>query len=139
MGEQGNISKDSVTGVWSGVYSYPRDLEPGEFTATLLDFGGTISGMIHEPDVWDHSEGGGLLYADVSGRRRGFHIEFAKSYIGVGDWAHTVHYAGTLSSDGLEIEGTWEIPGHWSGRFLMIRATREAAEARLAAADVVER
>lgn len=138
MGEQGNISRDTVTGVWNGVYSYPSDLEPGEFTATLLQFGEALSGTIHEPDVWDHS-GGGLLYADVSGRCVSGQVEFAKSYIGVGDWAHTVHYAGELSDDGLEIEGTWSIPGHWSGRFLMIRAGRDTAEARLMAEAEIER
>lgn len=138
MSEQTYTIRDGLTGVWNGVYSYPEDLEPGEFTATLLQFGRSLSGTIHEPDVWDHSDGG-LLYADVSGRCDGDRVEFAKSYIGVGDWAHTVHYAGTLTDDGLEIEGVWDIPGHWSGRFLMIRAGRDTAEARLVGAEAIER
>jgi len=28
-----------------------------------------------------------------------------------------------LRRDGTEIEGNWSILGHWSGKFLMIRAT----------------
>lgn len=138
MSAQSDINGDSLTGVWNGVYSYPDDMEPGEFTATLLQFGQTVSGSIHEPDLWDCSDTG-LLFAEVSGRREGSRIEFAKTYDGAGGWSHTVLYAGELSPDGLEIEGVWDIPGHVAGRFLMMRAGREAAQQELAATDAIER
>ena len=138
MSEQTHTSRDSLTGVWNGQFSYSDALQPGEFTATLLDFGGVLSGAIHEPDQWARAEGG-LLYAEVSGRRVGSTVEFAKTYDGAGGWTHTVNYSGELSADGLEIEGGWDIPGEWSGRFLMIRAGRDRAGVELVAADTIAR
>jgi len=129
MTKRTNDTNDSLTGVWNGLYMYPLALAPGAFTATLLDFGAVLSGTIHEPDVHGVTDAG-LLYAEVSGRRAGARVEFAKTYDGAGDWTHTVHYRGDLSSDGQEIEGTWTIPGDWSGRFLMIRAGREVTAER---------
>jgi hypothetical protein len=34
----------------------------------------------------------------------------------------TAHFAEDLSANAKEIEGSWQIPGGWSGRFLMIRS-----------------
>ena len=130
-------NRDSLTGVWSGFFSYPGAFEPGQFTATLLDFGGVLSGTTHEPDAFGDSDEG-VLYAEISGRRNGAAVEFAKTYDGSGDWDHTVRYEGELSPDGLEIEGTWSIPGAWSGTFLMIRGQREdTAERALMAAEEI--
>jgi hypothetical protein len=40
----------------------------------------------------------------------------------------TPHYQGTVQPGGDEIEGTWHIPGDWSGTFLMVRARMAKAE-----------
>ena len=32
-----------------------------------------------------------------------------------------VQYSGAVRDEGLEIAGTWTVPGSWSGTFLMIR------------------
>lgn len=127
--------QDSLTGVWNGLYTYPASLEPGAFTATLLQFGSTLSGTVHEPDLFGDTDAG-LLYAEISGSKKDTAVEFAKTYDGTGGWEHTVFYAGVLSDDGLEIEGTWTIPEVWQGRFLMIRSGPEVtAERRTAFHD----
>lgn len=114
---------DHLTGVWQGLYMYPMALEPGSFTATIIDIGGALSGSIHEM-----SNGDGLppraLNASVDGLRQGTSVQFVKQYDGRAgpDWGHAVLYNGLLSSDRSEIEGVWDIPGVWSGRFLMVRS-----------------
>jgi hypothetical protein len=51
-----------------------------------------------------------------------------KTYDGSGGWSHAVRYAGVLTDDHSEIEGTWTLPGGWSGRFLMVRSTGRSVE-----------
>lgn len=116
------MSERSLTGVWHGLFSYPAMLEPGGFVATLLQTGAAFSGATHEPDLYGDSPEG-TLFAAIDGVRRGSEISFTKSYDPASGWNHEVYYAGVLSADGDEIEGTWTIPGVWSGRFLMIRST----------------
>ena len=74
---------------------------------------------------------GDTLHATLTGWRGGRRVEFRKAYLGLGPqhgYHGPIRYAGTLSADGGEIEGPWEILG-WSGRFLMVRAGRKIAEA----------
>lgn len=124
-GQEIDTGRKPLTGVWNGMYSYPALLDPVCFVATLIDAGVTFSGSIHE--TCDTGEGvQATLLALLSGSCAGHSVTFAKDYDGSGGWTHTVHYEGTLSSDGTEIEGRWHVPGAMSGKFLMIRNTSKA-------------
>jgi hypothetical protein len=113
--------KHSLTGVWHGLYSYPRYLEPVYFVATLIHGGTLFSGSIHEADIG--RTGAPLSYfAYVSGNKHENAITFTKTYDGSGGRDHAVHYDGMINGDATEIEGTWSIEGDWGGRFLMIRS-----------------
>ena len=129
----GSESEHDLSGHWHGFYNMPVDEPPTPFEADILDTGGLLSGEISEdgdtPDCY-----GMTLHAVIHGQRSGTRVSFTKRY----DYLQRAHYAidyeGTLASDGDEIEGTWTIPGVWSGTFLMVRARREeAAEERRAA------
>jgi len=108
----------SLTGMWNGLYSYPRALPPVSFTAILIESGASISGTTHEPG--DSIGVGGTAYATVFGRRTASTVDFTKVYDSGS--AHSVRYDGRINEDATEIEGRWQIPGVWSGKFLMIRA-----------------
>jgi hypothetical protein len=122
----------SLTGLWSGLYSYPAHLRPVFFVATLISHGTGFSGLVQEaPESVPGtpvSVGASLQGMQVLGR-----VEFTKTYDGTGGWRHAVLYAGRLSADRTEIEGLWRIPGSWGGRFLMMRGERSGeAEMRRA-------
>jgi hypothetical protein len=115
------MAKQALTGVWHGLYSYPRYSEPVYFMATLIEAGKHLSGSTHE--AVQGSRGSPLtVYAMLDGVQDENAVSFTKLYDGSGGWKHKVLYSGTLSADRLEIEGEWHIPGDWSGRFLMIRS-----------------
>ena len=62
------------------------------------------------------------------GSRQGSVVAFAKTCEGGSPhYDRPIEYQGTLSADGTEIEGRWSIPGDWSGQFLMIRSSGNAA------------
>lgn len=110
----------TLTGIWHGLYSYPRFLEPVYFVATLISHGDSFSGSTHE--AVNGERGAPLqLFASIEGTGEGTAISFTKRYDGSNEWHHAVSYEGMLSTDGLEIDGEWNIAGDWSGRFLMIR------------------
>ncbi len=118
-----------LTGVWDGQFSYPRRFAPVPFTAVILETGSAITGTIHEQPT-DGPHAGQTLNATIEGEHSGSAVTFAKVY----DPAAKMHgrpilYEGVLSADGHEIEGTWTVPGNWSGKFLMIRPRRPAAKA----------
>jgi len=122
----------NLTGVWQGFFSYPRALEPVQFTATLIETQSFLTGTTHEPcDVGRHI--GETLYATLSGRREGASVVFDKTYDGSGGRNHTIHYDGSISDDGTEIEGRWTIPSSWSGRFLMVRSGHTAPAEKIEA------
>jgi hypothetical protein len=80
---------------------------------------------------------GQRLTASVQGRRTGRSITMLKIYHGAYALYDSVHYPGELNDEGSEINGTWRVPGSWSGTFLMIRSravatavTSEAVEQR---------
>jgi hypothetical protein len=113
-------SKQSLTGVWHGLYSYQAYREPVYFVATLIDSGSYISGTTHESEIGER--GAPLtLFASIEGSRQGTSVSFTKAYDGSGGWDHQVSYDGILNADGTEIEGKWTIGHKASGRFLMIR------------------
>ncbi len=113
--------KQSLTGVWQGLYSYPAFREPVYFVATLIQAGTMLSGSMQEAEVGRN--GAPLkLFAYLSGSKVENAVMFSKNYDGGGGWDHAVHYEGMINGDATEIEGRWQIPNDWSGRFLMIRS-----------------
>jgi hypothetical protein len=115
--------RDSLTGVWDGIYSYPYRYGPVSFVAILIETGSCVSGTTHERCVRGPFA---TLYATLLGSRQGSLVTFAKTCEGGSPYDRTIAYEGTLSADGTEIEGRWSIPGDWSGQFLMIRSTGSA-------------
>ncbi len=112
----------NLSGAWHGRYAYPRVKAPVFFAATLAESLGWISGAITEA-VPTKTGGKRTLESVVEGRRAGHSVTFLKLYSGDFGSFDSVRYVGTLSDDGLEIEGRWTVPGNWSGTFLMIRAS----------------
>jgi hypothetical protein len=131
LGERMSSPADvGLTGVWDGLFSYPRNLPAVPFTAVILEIGSAISGSIHEQPTHGRSAGQ-TLTAAIEGEHIGSMVRFLKTY----DPAHKTHglpirYEGVLTPDGDEIEGRWTIPGNWSGKFLMMRSGRRQAVAR---------
>ncbi|MEN2747444.1 hypothetical protein [Sphingomonas sp. T9W2] len=129
------MSRD-LSGKWSGIFNYPHTNPPTAFEADIADLGGSIVGTIHEPDLYSQPPGA-LIAAAIDGHVEGARISFSKFYDDSVGYADMVVYAGVLSEDGCEISGRWDIPGVWSGSFLMIRPANEPAAADVGA--VVER
>ena len=123
MTASGSDGTESLTGVWHGQFDYPTAYEPVHFTATLLDTGGQISGGTHETS--SHRGTSSTRMATLNGRRDGRHVRFLKVYAPASEEFQDVIYDGTLNGDRTEIAGEWQIPGEWSGSFLMIRARKE--------------
>ena len=115
-------SLTNLTGVWHGRYSYPYAQDPVSFVATLLDAAGFISGRMHELCGYGPSARN-TIFAAIDGTRLNAIVTFTKTYENVPLYETPAHYSGTLNSDASEISGTWNVPGHWSGTFLMIRAS----------------
>jgi hypothetical protein len=124
----------SLTGVWDGMFSYPRMLPPTTFTAVLFETGAVLSGTTHE--ISSHAQSAGrTLHASIEGVRSGADVRFTKVY--EADSRAPVDYVGLVNADATEIEGTWTIRGNWSGKFLMIRSGRQQqAETRRARRSV---
>lgn len=119
---------DNLTGVWQGLFSYPRRYHAATFTATLIEAGSGFTGSTTELAVTGPRDGQ-TVFATLSGRRTGARVAFTKQYEGPLEPNHSVEYEGTLSPDFMEIEGRWFIPGDWAGRFLMIRSGGRSVEA----------
>jgi hypothetical protein len=118
-----------LSGRWTGMFNYPGPFPPVGFEAELRDDGGSISGTIFEADENPHGTGE-TLHSIVEGSRQGSAVTFSKMYEDAERMPEPVFYSGTIQPDGNEISGRWEIPGHWSGTFLMVRnpGAAEAAE-----------
>lgn len=119
----------NLTGVWDGFYTYERRTRAVVFGATLIETPGWLTGSTHEICSVGPNRGA-LLCAMVEGHRSGNSVTFLKTYDGSDPNYGAVHYFGTVSEDGIEIEGIWRIPPSWTGRFLMIRSGDAAAEER---------
>jgi len=114
-----------LTGDWSGIYSYPALYPPNTFEASIRDAGGVITGVIRQPgEVFEQA--GSQQHAVIEGSRVGSLVRWVKMYDDL--TRATPQYQGTIQPDGNEIEGTWHIPGNWSGTFLMIRRRAEGAQ-----------
>jgi len=115
-----------LTGRWSGIYNYPHSMPPIAFEAVILDSGAFITGETEES-----GRNGDTLHAMVEGHLEGSEVRFAKIYDEAPRAAYRIDYIGTIADGGDEIHGRWQIPGNWSGTFLMVReggAEEEAAE-----------
>lgn len=100
-------AEESLTGIWQGRY-YDNDGVPVDFTATLLDLSGAISGSTHEKieSVWVSR----TLHALLDGQVGGSAISFVKTYQGAPfPWTAPVLYEGEVSRDRLSITGTWTV------------------------------
>lgn len=133
--KDGGDCTDSLTGVWSGLYSYPALLAPVSFVATLIESGAALTGATHETCETAPGEMR-TLFATLDGARAGQAVTFTKEYDGSGGWRHAVYYEGKLSADGCEIEGRWSVPRAMTGKFLMIR---NGAKARALTHEVFEK
>jgi hypothetical protein len=120
-----DANEHNLTGVWHGLYSYPIARPSVSFVATLIDSASAVSGTTHEPCTMGGNPDQ-ILYAMLSGSHRDRVVSFVKTYDGANPNYRSVHYEGRLSHDGTEIEGRWQVPGNWSGKFLMIRSSRNA-------------
>ena len=117
-------SEHDLTGQWSGIYNYPSLLPPNTFEASIRDAGGVITGVIRQPG--EIIEPPGIhQHAVIEGTRAGSVVRWVKMYDDL--TRATPHYQGTVQPGGDEIEGTWHIPGDWSGTFLMMRRRKEQA------------
>jgi hypothetical protein len=127
-------SAESLTGVWHGIYSYPREVASVSFVATLIETASAVTGATHEPCAADRGSNQ-TLFATLTGSRQANAVSFTKTYDGDNPHYGTVAYEGRLNGERTEIEGRWHIPGVWSGKFLMIREQgREVAVRRKASA-----
>ncbi|HEX8624130.1 MAG TPA: hypothetical protein VF782_03535 [Allosphingosinicella sp.] len=109
-----------LSGRWTGMFNYPGPFPPVSFEAELIDHGGSISGTVFEPDENPYGTDG-TLHAIVDGARQGSALTFTKIYEDAERMPEPVFYSGTIQPDGNEVSGRWEIAGHWSGTFLMVR------------------
>ena len=109
---------DDLSGDWIGNYSYPGELEPVPFLATLVESNGLITGETREPG--QTPEMGEIAHALLHGSRSGSQVSFTKMYDTIED--DPILYEGTVDETGNEIHGTWTIVDEWSGSFVMSRS-----------------
>ena len=127
-----------LSGFWYGRYAYDKSWSKAvRFDAELTDAGGSISGIITEPNTFDKNAGA-LLSATFSGFISGSQISFEKTYVGEGDAQHKIAYVGQLNANKTLITGHWRI-GKFKGPFDMrregpvvgVKATTKKAETEL--------
>lgn len=92
-----------INGAWLGTY-WQNNL-PTRFDATFIQGGNILSGNILDDSY--------LGEAQVSGEITGRSIRFTKRYL-MGGHA-TIHYTGTLSTDGNLMQGQWHIERYGTG------------------------
>jgi hypothetical protein len=129
-----------LTGVWSGAYWYGASGVPTPFTAHIIETGGSLSGTTLEPATFG-SPGLAELSADISGERGALTVRFTKVYHSAqGVHRDPISYAGTVNDKLTHIDGDWRLPSGFSGRFILVRASRGAkARAKKVAAVVKAR
>ena len=118
----------NLTGLWSGLYRFPRWRKPVAFSASLEHSGDWLVGSTEE--TVSNPPAGMTLTATLTGRVTGSEITFMKTYDRQIGGYDAVSYSGSVDPQGMEISGTWSIAGNWSGTFLMIRASGQAETAK---------
>lgn len=126
-----------LTGSWKGIFSYPRTLPSNQFDAELREHLGLLDG-----DTFEHGDTprtkGQPMYAIIRGDRLGSSVNFTKSYDDVTRPRAPVYYSGHVTEDGNEITGIWDIPGVWSGTFIMVRASQIPQAEQIERAEPIE-
>lgn len=112
----------NVSGLWIGSYSYPHTDVPNRFSAVLKDVAGTLAGETSEHSTLPPFDGTEFP-ALIDGIREGQSVSFRKYYDDPRMAEDVVYYTGSITADGNEIVGRWQIPSVWSGDFIMIRST----------------
>jgi hypothetical protein len=125
---------DSLTGLWTGAYTYPWAEAAVPFNARLEETGESLTGEIDEPNTFADPSAA-RLFASVRGARQGMNVSFIKRYDGSAGQKHTIGYEGQVNADFTRIDGRWSLPDT-SGSFFMERADAgaEAAVSRAASA-----
>lgn len=126
---------DSLSGEWDGIFNYPRHMPPNAFTAVLREAAGAITGETTESG--EEAGDPTMLHAWLEGRRNGDAVRFVKSYDSASRAHYVVRYTGTVAPDGNEINGRWDVPGVWSGTFIMVRKSAKAEAVERQAAETV--
>jgi hypothetical protein len=130
------VGFSNLTGYWAGAYIYPLSGAPAvAFNATIEDRDGALVGEIDEPNTFA-DPATARLFADLIGTRAGLQVRFVKSMDGTGGANHDIVYDGAASADFMRIDGTWSIPGNWSGGFWMARLDGAQAQVRAETAAV---
>ena len=98
-----------LTGRWDGSFSYPWGFgTTTPFLAEIVETGGSLSGSVVEPDLAYRS--GETMEALLAGHHVGTSVDFTKTYRGNRfGYENPVDYGGTVSQDGLQIEGVWSL------------------------------
>ena len=124
-----------LSGQWSGLYNYPRRFPPNSFEATIRESAGLLVGETTETDQWPPHD---VLTAMITGNRTGSEVAFTKVYDDLDHSGLVILYRGTIQVGGDEIEGEWDIPGVWSGTFLMVRGPRTKASVERRVTEKIE-
>src|SRR5579883_2899304 len=102
MADRVRADDRDLTGVWSGLYTYPTGRSTW-FVATLIDSGGAITGTTHEPSGAGNPPGA-TLFANLVGARRSVGVTFTKTYDRPDAWHdRPILYEGVLNPDATEI------------------------------------
>ena len=121
-----------LTGVWTGSYSYPANSgnEPVKFTLVLLRAQNGYRGCVVEPNTFGKERNEPFLHADILAARLSEdarRLDFTKKYDGTDGVDHKVEYSGRFSADGTKMNGTWTLPGIWSGTFSIAKSANTKA------------
>ena len=118
----------TLTGVWDGLYTYPKVRKPVPFLAVILDLSEAISGTTQETPKEGRSAGH-TINAEIVGTHRTGAVSFRKTYVDAPrGYDRPILYEGAVNADRTEIEGRWTIAGLLSGKFLMLRSGSMALE-----------
>ena len=102
-----------LSGFWVGTYSYDDvDRTPVSFDAELTHDGLQLSGIITEPNSFDHPAFKGgceLVTAELTGMVSGSHLNFVKSYTGSNVPTDPVTYDGEIDDGVSTVTGSWQI------------------------------
>ena len=133
MSEEADLD---LSGQWTGFFNYPVAAQPVNFEAVLHDAAGRLTGTTTEPGTTRGSLGR-TLHAVIDGHREGRSVSFIKMYDDADGEYDSVRYTGAVAGGGDEIAGSWEIPGIWSGTFLMVRRPAASQSERREAGEEV--
>ncbi len=126
-----------LSGLWSGSYVYPGELNPVPFNVELRDHDGRLSGEVSEPAP--PYMAAGEAHAILTGGRTGSRVSFTKVYDSLEHFLDPVTYVGTLEDEECEIAGIWSISPGFSGGFVMTRPKNEQARKEIRESVEIDR